>query len=145
MEDFLGQRLLLLRKQRGLTQQQMAAFLTLARSTYVHYELGWRSPDIASLLRIARLLGVSLDFLTGNSDYPLTVEAFLKFHMLTLTRPVSSAEALLYTFEKPAGQKLAESDASIADDADTSGSENLPGSTDRAESENEVGQPGSSI
>ena len=65
MINILKDRLLALRKERGLTQNEVSIFLGLPRGTYVHYELGKRAPDLDMLMRIADLYRVSLDFLSG--------------------------------------------------------------------------------
>lgn len=55
-----------LRKQRGLTQQEAAEKLQLARSTYVGYEIGKREPTFQTLIHIADFYGVSTDYLLGH-------------------------------------------------------------------------------
>jgi len=61
----LGERLTELRKNRGWTQQQMAEKLCIARSTYAYYETGGHAPSIEMLLRICRLLQVSVGQVLG--------------------------------------------------------------------------------
>lgn len=63
----LGMHLRIIRKERGYTQKQMADFLNLSRSTYTHYENNSRQPDLAIVGRVADLLNVSIDYLTGAS------------------------------------------------------------------------------
>lgn len=67
----LSERLQPTRKARGYTQQQMVnrlgAFVS-STAVYSSYERGTRSPDYDTLVQIAKILGVTTDFLLGNSD-----------------------------------------------------------------------------
>jgi transcriptional regulator with XRE-family HTH domain len=58
-----GQRLRLLRDYREMTQQQVADFLNVNRSTYSYYENGKTEPSITTLMRMAELFNVTLDSL----------------------------------------------------------------------------------
>lgn len=49
------------RLQVGFTQRNVAEVLNISRSTYTYYELGKTSPDPATLNRIAKLFGVSVE------------------------------------------------------------------------------------
>ncbi|EAX47536.1 putative prophage repressor [Thermosinus carboxydivorans Nor1] len=62
----LGERLKSLREQKGITQQEMADILGIARGTYAHYEIDRREPDNATLSRLADFFGVSVDYLLGR-------------------------------------------------------------------------------
>ncbi len=64
----LGQRLLILRKERGLTQAELALALNLGQSTVAMYERDRRSPDNKTLRRLADLFGVSVDYLLGLTE-----------------------------------------------------------------------------
>jgi len=55
-----------LRKENGLTQQQVADFLHLDRSTYAYYESGRTRINIDILIRLARFFQVSLASLVGE-------------------------------------------------------------------------------
>lgn len=59
-------RLLKLRKSKGLTQEQVAKDLGMPKSTYSNYELDVREPSAMTLLKISAYYGVSLDYLCGN-------------------------------------------------------------------------------
>lgn len=67
MENFTNN-LKLLRKQRNLTQQQLANILNITQQAYANYEMGIREPNMETLLLIAKYFGVSLDYLYGR-DY----------------------------------------------------------------------------
>ena len=54
----------------GLTQQQMATKLHFAQNTISNYENGKRTPRVDRLVRIAALLGVTVNDLTGSEKTP---------------------------------------------------------------------------
>ena len=57
-----------LRKNLGLTQEEIASKLCLARSTYRNYENNEREPNIETLIKIADYFDVSLDYLCGRQN-----------------------------------------------------------------------------
>lgn len=65
----ISKKIKILRKSRGLTQQQLADRLNVKRATISNYEIGRRSPHLKELEAIAEALGVSLDhFGVGGDD-----------------------------------------------------------------------------
>ena len=55
----------------GFSQKNVADMLNVSRSTYTYYETGKTTPDPATLNRIARLLGVSIeDFFSEDFELP---------------------------------------------------------------------------
>ena len=68
MKEILAKRLKECRKQKGLTQAQVAIYCDITEKAYQNYELSTRQPKIDILVRIADLFGVSLDYLTGRTD-----------------------------------------------------------------------------
>lgn len=65
-KDILCIRLLELRKQHGLSQQQVADKINVSRSSYSQYELGIKQPTIQTLKLIADLYKCSIDYLVGR-------------------------------------------------------------------------------
>ncbi len=57
-----------LREDCDLTQQNLADYLMIARSTYKNYENGDRSIPIEILIKLADFYGISLDYLVGRTD-----------------------------------------------------------------------------
>ena len=68
MKEILSQRLRECRKEKGLTQMQVATYCDITEKAYQNYELMTREPKLEILVRIADLYGVSLDYLTGRTD-----------------------------------------------------------------------------
>ena len=62
--------LLSLRKQKGLTQKDLAEHLGISRQAYANYESGSREPDIATLKQLADFFDVSVDCLLGKTEKP---------------------------------------------------------------------------
>ena len=58
----------MLRKERGYTQEQLSDFLNLTRSAISNYELGLNEPSLDTMVAIADLYGVSLDWLMGRTN-----------------------------------------------------------------------------
>ncbi|MDU4959641.1 MAG: helix-turn-helix transcriptional regulator [Sporomusaceae bacterium] len=68
----LGNRI---RKIRGtLTQKELAEKLGVDNTTIASWEAGRREPDVDSLIKIAKLAGVSLDWLTARNSWDLETE-----------------------------------------------------------------------
>ena len=61
-------RLFELRKERGLSQRDMAVEFSVSQSTYNNWENARTQPSIEQLIAIARFFDVSVDYLVGNSD-----------------------------------------------------------------------------
>ncbi|MCL2298605.1 MAG: helix-turn-helix domain-containing protein [Firmicutes bacterium] len=55
-----------LRKENGLTQQQVADYLHLDRSSYAYYESGRTKINIDILMRLAQFFQISLAMLVGE-------------------------------------------------------------------------------
>lgn len=60
-----SERLRLLRRQAKLTQQAVADYLQIHRTTYTKYETRCVTPDQEGLVRLATLFGVTVDYLLG--------------------------------------------------------------------------------
>lgn len=58
-----------LRKNKGLTQKELAAALGVYKNTVGHWERGICFPDILSASDLADILDVSLDTLVGRKSF----------------------------------------------------------------------------
>lgn len=61
-------RLVSLRKERGMTQEELAKALNKKRSTYSGYETEGKEPDLETVCILANYFGVSTDYLLGRSN-----------------------------------------------------------------------------
>lgn len=62
MTNKIAKKIRILRKSRGLTQQQLADLLGVQRATISNYEIGRRSPHLKELEKLADILGVNLEY-----------------------------------------------------------------------------------
>lgn len=77
MEKF-HEKLKVLRKKKGLTQQEVAELLNVERVTYTKWELGNSNPNYEKLSMLVCIFDVSLDYLL--SEYSeISKERYLKF------------------------------------------------------------------
>lgn len=67
MQKF-SNRLISLRKERGLTQEDMAKIIQKKRSTVSGYETEGKEPDLETVCFLAHYFGVSTDYLLGYSE-----------------------------------------------------------------------------
>lgn len=67
MKD-LNTKLVMLRKEHGYTQEDLSKFLNLTRSAIGNYELGINEPSLDTIVAIANLYSVSLDWLMGRTN-----------------------------------------------------------------------------
>ena len=78
MKD-LNTKLVMLRKEHGYTQEDLSKFLNLTRSAIGNYELGINEPSLDTIVAIANLYSVSLDWLLGRTteryNYNLETDA----------------------------------------------------------------------
>lgn len=65
-----------LREKRRLNQEGLAIKLRVSQSTISAYEVGERTPDLETLIAIAKFFSVSIDYLVGLSEvrYSVTID-----------------------------------------------------------------------
>ena len=66
MKNTIGNNIKKLRKESGITQEQIASKLCISRQALSNYEAGKRIPDIYELIVLADLFEVSLDTIVGR-------------------------------------------------------------------------------
>jgi transcriptional regulator with XRE-family HTH domain len=64
----IGERIKQLRREKCLTQQQIANTLKIDRSNYSKYELGKLEVNNEMLIKLATLFDVSTDYILGLED-----------------------------------------------------------------------------
>lgn len=80
-KEEIGKKIRILRRTRGLTQEQLADKLNIKRATISNYEIGRRSPHIKELEAIAEALGVNLEYFGfgGSAAVDLVARAKVLF------------------------------------------------------------------
>jgi transcriptional regulator with XRE-family HTH domain len=107
----LGQRIATLRKQKGLTQEEIAQQVGISRTAIVQIELGNRGIDVEELQRISETLGASIyALLSIEADAPLDFPATVQAAQAGMRIAVPSLklekfmQVLLYILERCAGK-----------------------------------------
>lgn len=81
------ERLRKLRLQHGYTMEQVGKFVGIKKSSYASYESRHRQPPIEKLKSFANLYGVSVDYILGLTDTPMSEKCLnLKFREVCLKR-----------------------------------------------------------
>ena len=62
-------RLIEQRKLNKLTQRQLAEQLGITQPSYIRYENGSAEPNIDTLIKLADIFDVSVDYLIGRTEY----------------------------------------------------------------------------
>ena len=71
MDMTIGKRIGLLRKEKGLTQEELASHMGVSPQAVSKWENDQTCPDISALPKLARLLGVTVDeLLEGREETP---------------------------------------------------------------------------
>lgn len=65
----LGEKILRLRKARGMNQEQLAQALEVSRQAVSKWELNEAMPDVSRVIAMSELFGVSTDYLLKSGDY----------------------------------------------------------------------------
>lgn len=63
------ERLIEQRRIYGYTQRQVAQMLGIAQPSYIRYENGTAQPTQETLVKIADIFDVSIDYLLGRKDF----------------------------------------------------------------------------
>ena len=81
-----GRRLKRLRRERNMTQAQLAEKARVTRSSVANWENGIRFPDIDALKLIATLFNVPIDYLYGISDrrYNVNIPEYFEMDLTKL-------------------------------------------------------------
>ncbi len=70
----IGKKIMELRKQKGLSQEELAEKVGVARQTISKWELGETSPDLKQSKELSQIFNVSLDELVDNDIKSILVE-----------------------------------------------------------------------
>ena len=57
-----------LRIEKGLTQKTMCEMLSVSHNCYASYEQGRTEPNVQTLIKLAEIFEVSVDYLIGKTD-----------------------------------------------------------------------------
>lgn len=95
----VGDKLRTLRNERNLSQDRLAKKVSVTRASIATYESGNRLPSLYVLVRLARALGVTTDYLLGVSS---DKTSFLDVSGLT-PKQIEILDALIENFRENSG------------------------------------------
>lgn len=91
--SIFSERLKWLRERKGFTQQLMSEKIELSRSNYGKYEYGQREPNLDTLRKLPSILGESLDFMLGVTDFTTNAQILLsKFEEASLAYSIVESD-----------------------------------------------------
>jgi transcriptional regulator with XRE-family HTH domain len=82
-----GTRLLEARKKRGFSQAELAELLNTKPPVIGRYEREETTPSVDVGLRLAKILGVSMDYLVGNTELELDVDTLKRIEDISKMPP----------------------------------------------------------
>ena len=68
MKDNFNENLRQARQNANMTQAEVAKKIGVAKNTYCNWELGTREPSILNIKALAKLFGISVDYLVGLEE-----------------------------------------------------------------------------
>jgi len=95
----LAHRLSTLRKEKGLSQQELASFTGTHPNVIGKYELGLAIPSVEMAGKLAGALDVSIDYLVGNIE--INVDSTLMDKIKSLLKlPEDVKRSVMYSLDK---------------------------------------------
>lgn len=116
MKTTLGQRIAALRKNKGLTQEELADKLNISNQAISKWENDQSEPDVSMLLTLSKLFDISVDELLGNPlERKMEVKKNLDTDLLLLQIKVLSNDGDTVKIRLPLAivKALVNSDADI--------------------------------
>lgn len=75
-----------IRARKGLTQAEVASALGVSSVVYSRYETGSRQPSIDTLIQMADIFGVTVDYLLGRQAIEDSTLSDYELHLLVASR-----------------------------------------------------------
>lgn len=69
-----GDRLRLIRKNKGLSQQELADMVGVSKSSISCYENQTRNPSLETIIDFMHIFGISADYLLGSDNFVKTIK-----------------------------------------------------------------------
>ena len=74
----IGERIRMLRINKGLTQKDLGNILNMNKTTISHYEKGERCPSIETLIQISDYFGVDITYVLGKNNIGKSYDSEIK-------------------------------------------------------------------
>lgn len=84
MANVIGERILRIRKAKGITQSELANKLGCKRQSFTNYEIGRRTPNIDMIVKLSKYFNVSADYLLGITDIEKPPKNITEYQTATL-------------------------------------------------------------
>ena len=94
MTDKFNENLKKTRQDANMTQAEVAEKIGVAKNTYCNWELGTREPNIMNIKALARLFGVSVDYLVGTEENAVIFDMKNKYGAEGLTAYIEALKKL---------------------------------------------------
>lgn len=94
----LGKRIYDLRKEKGLTREKLGKTIGTSGAIIGRYERNERTPSVDIARKMADALGVSLDYLVGNTEFMLDTDIVKKIQDIQKL-PLEDKNHLLYLMD----------------------------------------------
>ena len=92
--NMFGERIKKLRYSKNMNQTELAKYLNVASSTVSMWELEYNEPDIKTLIQLADLFGVTVDYLLGRESYNTTEQQAIQ-NLITASEIITENLKLL--------------------------------------------------
>lgn len=79
----LADKIVGLRKSKGMSQEELAEKLNISRQAISRWEMGSAMPEAKNTLQITKLFGVTTDYLL-NDDYDLSCYSYTGYDTLSM-------------------------------------------------------------
>jgi len=108
----------IIRKQKNMTQEDVAKMLNIQKQTYQNYELGKREPSIETLIKMSELFHTSIDNLLKNNQDKINTNSHPKYqedliNMIEQLNMVECAKVEAYVYGLLAGKEEKEQEKEI--------------------------------
>lgn len=75
-----------IRLRKGLTQAEVASALGISSVVYSRYETGTRQPSADTIIQLANVFGVTVDYLLGRQEFETSTLSEEELHLLIASR-----------------------------------------------------------
>jgi transcriptional regulator with XRE-family HTH domain len=99
-----------LRKERGLKQSDVVDAINVAQTTYSRYERGTRKLEADTLNLLSKFFNVSVDYIIGNIDEPVTLDELQFLKELKLKSDDELLSSGKYDFVDDSGKRISKED-----------------------------------
>jgi len=94
----LGKRILELRKEKSFTREKLGKVIGTSGAIIGRYERNERTPSVVIARKMAQALGVSLDYLVGNTEFLLDTDVIKKIQEIQKL-PLEDKNHLFYVLD----------------------------------------------